>query len=36
MAVMNDLIVLQALSSQQAQSKHLSMYVQIELSERGK
>ena len=29
-------IVLQAQSSWQAQSKHLRIYVQIELSERGK
>ena len=36
MAVMNDLAMLQALSSQQAQSKHLSIYAKIGLSERGK
>lgn len=36
MAVTKHLTVLQALLDWQAQSKHLSIYVQIELSERGK
>lgn len=36
MAVTNHPTALQALSSWQAQSKHLSIYAQIELSERGK
>ena len=36
MAVTKHLTALQALLDWQAQSKHLSIYVQIELSERGK